>query len=146
MATRLDTKGGEYMESDPASLEYQQLVDLLILGASGLYPIEASIRLLDRHGYWLRHEGLLRNVKLFGPPFSSAGIEWNDVLDLLDRGALDGDLEALNVLRSAASIATFYRVSLREALESVRPENIRHVVEAVMYAHGFLSSTANPLP
>ncbi len=131
---------------DAFDLPYPKLLEFLMRGADDLNIIEASIRLLNRHGYWLRNREFLRFVEVFGDPPESAGIRWTEVTSALDEGRLRGDVESVNVLRISASISTFYMVSLRDVIERIGRENIKHVAEAIMYADGFLNSVADPRP
>ena len=127
------------------SLAYDDLVDLLMKGTSGLYIWEAAVRLLARHGYWLRDPGFLRFVEL-NDEHLYASIDMTEAVAALDRGELHGDEEATNILRIAASLTIFYQVSFRDVCERISMENIKHVAEAIMYADSFLGSVATPAP
>ena len=133
------------MDRVPA-IEHDRLGQLLHEGASGLYINEAAVRLLHRHGYWLRRPEFFQFVDGYGDPVTALGIRWADAVAALDRGELAADQEPANILRVAASLCTFYEVSFRDVCERISREGIKHVAEAVMYADGFLDSVADPRP
>lgn len=129
-----------------ADLDKRDLDRLLMEGAGGIYLNEASARLLIRHDFWLGQRDFLEYVVVYGDPPEAAGIDWPAALKALERGELRCDSEQRSILKIAGSISTFYLVSLREVVENIDRENIRHIAEAIMYADGFLGSTANPIP
>lgn len=123
-----------------------ELEALLVKGASGLYVQEAAGRLLARHGYWLKQTEFHRFVELYGDPVEAMGIRWLDAVESLDAGDLPASAEAANVLRIAASIAEFYQVCLREAVEYLSRETVELVATAVMYAATYVDSVAQAKP
>ncbi|NJC69868.1 hypothetical protein HC031_09070 [Planosporangium thailandense] len=127
------------------NLDTDELIALLHLGTDELFYIEAAVRLVERHRYWLEQPTFRRFIELFDNPYPrSAGIWWKDAVAALDRGELECDQEAANVLRIAASIATFYQVSFRDVMESLSPETMKHAAEALMCAGGYTESVATP--
>jgi hypothetical protein len=87
------------------SIEQDDLASLLMQGAGGLYVNEAAVRLIVRHGYWLRRTDFIQNfVVLYGEPADSAGVRWELAASALDGGELKADKDPANVLRAAASI------------------------------------------
>jgi len=128
---------------DPlARFEPDQLEELLMRGASGVYIHEASARLLLRHGYWLPRPEFVPFVALYGDPVDAIGIRWKEAVEALDAERLAGPPEAESVLRIGASICTFYKMCLREEIENLTQDSVEMVAEAVMYAASFLSSRA----
>ncbi len=134
-------------------IEPDRLADLLMAGTGEILCVEASVRLLVRHGFWLRHRGFLRHVELFGDPVEAAGVHWKDVMAAFDEDGLGlrvnadfTDQEAANILRIAASLHTFYQLSLRDVMERIGRDGIKHVAEAIMYADGYTGSVAQPMP
>ncbi|MBG6134655.1 hypothetical protein [Longispora fulva] len=124
---------------------YEDLVELLMKGAGGIYLQEAATRLLARHGYWLRDREFLRFVVTYEDPPVAAGIRWKAAVDALDRGELEAGIEERSILRIAASLCTFYNISLRDVVEGIDAVNIKHVAESIMYADGYLNSIAEPI-
>jgi hypothetical protein len=129
-----------------AELEDDRLVELLMEGASGVYLHEAPVRLVALYGYWLHDESFRSFLVPYGEPPEAIGIRWEDAVAALDRGEIIADDEETKVLRIAASICTPYRVILRECVEGLDADTVKHVAEAIMYADGYLSSTAHPAP
>ena len=130
--------------SSISGLENDRLIELLMEGASGVYLHEAAVRLIARYGYWLHDESFRSFLVPYGEPPEAIGIRWEDAVAALDRGEIVADDEETKVLRIAASIATFYRISLRDCVEGLDASTVKHVTEAIMYADGYLSSTAHP--
>ena len=117
------------------------LIEMLRNGTDGLYYMDAATRLLSRHRFWLEQKEFRRFVQLYDD--GSAGIWFERAATALDEGALTAPgFEESNVLRAAASIATFYRISLRDVSERLSPEVMRLVAEAFMEAGGYAQSTA----
>jgi hypothetical protein len=116
---------------------------VLIAGSSEVFLVEAAVRLVARHDYWL-HLPEFREFVEYYPP-DGAGIWFKAAAQALDDGKLViRDQEDGNVLRIAASLATMYRVIIREVIENNSPETLKLIAEAMMYADGFLTSTAHP--
>lgn len=136
----VDTRGP--MATDTS--EYEELLRLLALGVEGIYLLEASLRLIVNHDYWLRRSDFAQFIVLGDPP-GAASIDFVAATSALDHGQLQADSEQASILRIAASLATAYPVILREVVEGIEAPNIKHVAEAIMYADGFLESTAEPL-
>lgn len=104
------------------------------------------MRLLVRHRYWLERPEFRKFIEVFDHLVPvRAGIWWADAAAALDRGELQAaDQEAANILRIAASLATFYQLSFREVMAQRSPEAIKHAAEAMMYAAGYPESIAAP--
>src|SRR5437588_3417319 len=117
MVDELDLSEGKVVSA--ASLDKNQLEDLLWKGASTVFLQEAAVRLLIKHGYWLHQEAFLGFVKIFHNPTEMAGIQWESALSALDDGQLSADHEQASILRIAGSICTFYRLSLRDVVEGI---------------------------
>lgn len=127
-------------------MDLDELSELLKLGTHNLYYAEAAVQLLIRHGYWLKQPEFRRFIEVFDHLTPAcAGISWADAAAVLDRGELQAiDQEAANVLRIAASLATFYQLSFRDVMERLSPEAMKHAAEAMMYAAGYTESIAVP--
>jgi len=111
--------------------------------AGEVFLVEAAIRLIARHGYWLHNAGFLKFVGFSTP--DAAAIRFKQAAEALDAGELTvRDDEDANVLRLAASLVTSYRLILREAVENNSRETIKLIAEAIMYADGFTTSEATP--
>jgi hypothetical protein len=125
-------------------MDTDELIALLRLGTSELYYIRASVELIARHRYWLERPDFRQFVEIFpsDDTGTSAGIWLEKAADALDRGELPADMEQANVLRMAASLATFYHVSLRDVSERLSPETMKIAAEAIMWAGGYTESTA----
>lgn len=126
-------------------LDREELFRLLINGASGMYLHEAAVVLLDKHGYWLGREDFLTYVDV-DRSNDWAAIDYRRLMPALDGGNLPAGEEEAKILRIAASLSGIYPVLLREVVEGIDLANIKLVAEAIMYADGFLSSTAQPAP
>jgi hypothetical protein len=137
----------KYENSIPATrLDRDHLAMLLHEGANGVFLQEAAVRLIVRHEYWLKHEDFLEFVVVYGDPPETAGIDWIAALRALDGGELRAEHEEASLLRIAGSIGSFYPICLRDMIEGIDLENIKHIAEAIMYADGFLGSVAQPKP
>ncbi len=125
----------------------EELRRLLMRGASEVYLYEAAIMLLCRYcdGYWLSRVDFLRFVDL-DMANDWATIDFDRAMSSLDSGELPADDEQAKILRIVASLGGVYPILLREVVEGIDRENIALVAEAIMYADGFLSSTADPKP
>ena len=127
---------------DAQDIETDELIELLKLGTSDLYYHDAAVRLISAHRYWLDRRDFRRFVELFDQPRRCAGIWWEKAAAALDRGEMAADYEPANILRIAASIATFYPVSFRDVSERLSPESMRLAAEAMMHAGGYTQSAA----
>lgn len=125
-------------------IDEQQLTTMLMRGATGMYLHEAAVRLLLRHGYWLRRRDFRNYIDV--DSLGRAAIDFGAAMAALDRGELVGDDESQKVLRIAASMSGVYPVHLREVVEGIDRDGIKHIAEAIMYADGFLNSTADVQP
>jgi hypothetical protein len=125
-------------------IETDDLIPLLRLGTSEMFNLLAAVDLISRHRHWLDRPDFRRFIKLFHDDQigTSAAIWWEGATGALDRGELSADIEQGNVLRMAASIATFYKVALRDVSERLSRETMKIAVEAIMYAGGYPESTA----
>jgi hypothetical protein len=121
----------------------ERLKEMLMRGASGMYIHEAAIGLLIKHGFWLTNPTFLEHivVELDG---TVAGIDYKNLMSVVDKTGGGADEESISILRIAASLSGMYPVHLRDVVEGISRENIRYVAESIMYADGFLTSTATP--
>jgi len=125
-------------------VDKEQLRELLTRGAEGVFLIEAAIRLVIRHEYWLNNERFLDYVKIYGDPPAGAVIDFKPMMVEFDKDRFGAPDEEAHVLMIAASLCVPYFVCLREVVEGLDLDTIRLVAEAIMYADGFLESVADP--
>lgn len=130
---------GELEERGPDFLER------LMRGGGGLFLVEAAIRLLIRHGVWLEDPNFSKFL-VYDDAYNWIGVDLAAAAAALEAGELPGDEEDQKILKIAASLGSnkAYRISLRDVMEGIDQENIKHVAEAMMYADGFLESVADP--
>lgn len=126
-------------------VDVDELIELLHVGTAEMYTNVAAVRLLVRHRYWLEQPEFRKFIEVYDEMRPrNAGVSWQDAVQALDRGELRADHEAANILRIAASLATFYEVSFRDVMERLSPEAMKHAAEAMMCAAGYAESVATP--
>lgn len=116
-----------------------QLSAALRAAAVGLQPDEAAADLIIGHGAYLLRPDFTRHIETAasasdGTPV--AWIDWDAVIADLNGGRLSSSAGEKRVLRIAASLATGYPVSLRDAIPGLDQHNLHLVETAIRHAAG----------
>ncbi|MET7382959.1 hypothetical protein ABZT08_29870 [Streptomyces sp. NPDC005526] len=124
---------------DFSSFSSDQFMDALRRGTDGLWPLEAAIWLLARHGAWLNspelrnlaHGGFDENDEVW------AGFDARSTKEAIHSGEFGEWREDLAILLVAMSLYGDFPITLRYTCENLSMENLTLISEALFKACGY---------
>ncbi len=127
---------------DPAALDPQDLVAMLLDWTAGLYADEAAVGLLASHGTWLRRTDFLSTcVDAIADgwtddgPAPLASIDWRPAARFADHHACS--TSEASILRLACSLVGLPVGDLATLTRSLDPANLVLLLEAIAHRAGW---------